>query len=229
MSAGPDFSPSGAATGGGPDASRIAAELDAIFADAQPAPDPGGELASRVRAVARRHGALPYATLGAVAAAGLVGLTAGALMARGHEAPRAAAPAPPAPALAVQVAAPTVTLPSGRTGPIPVLDNTPVSPADAVRPASHRRTVRHAPPGDLMAADRRLRTAYSHAVSAGAPRQVLAAYRDRWARLREDATWRPDRVAAGYGAMSEDLERLARHSRGGQPPAPRYRLFDVFS
>jgi hypothetical protein len=230
MSAGPDPSPS-AAPSGALDVSRVAAELDAIFAGAQPTSDPVRGRASRVRAVASRRRALPYATLGAVAAAALVGLTGGvALMARGQAPPRPASPlaASPHRAVAVQAAAPTVTLPTVRQGPIPVLDNTPVAPADAVRPASRHRAVRHVQPGDLMAADRRLRAAYAHAVSAGVPRHVLAAYRDRWADLREDATWRPDRVAAGYGEMSVDLERLARRSRGRQPP-PRFRLFDAFS
>lgn len=80
-----------------------------------------------------------------------------------------------------------------------------------------------------MSADRKLRTAYSHAVRAGVPRHVLVAYRDRWADLREDAVWRPARVAVGYGEMTADLERLARRSHGQHPPPPRRGLFGLFS
>jgi hypothetical protein len=47
---------------------------------------------------------------------------------------------------------------------------------------------------------------------------VLVAYRNRWAGLRHDATWRPDRVAAGYGAMAADLNRLAQRPRNHRGP-----------
>jgi hypothetical protein len=130
-------------------------------------------------------------------------------------------------------AAPTVTMPTASTGPIPVLDSAPVT-APAAKHAGVRKAKltpsRRSRPSDLMAADRRLRAAYSHAIRAGVPRHVLVEYRDRWADLREDASWKPERVAAGYGRMSADLERLARqpHSRRAAPP-PRHSLFGLFS
>jgi hypothetical protein len=123
-------------------------------------------------------------------------------------------------------------MPATRAGPIPVLDNAPVA-APTVRQVGVRKakltTSRHAAPSDLMAADRRLRAAYSHAIRAGVPRHVLVQYRDRWADLREDASWKPDRVAAGYGRMSDDLERMARRSHGRRAADPRRSLFGLFS
>jgi hypothetical protein len=156
-----------------------------------------------------------------VAAAGIVGLTAGSVLSLRGKAP-APAPGRAAAFVPVEIAGtPPVSLSVKPAGPIPVLDTAPVAPSAAV-PAK-RRVARHDRPSDLMAADRRLRVAYSHAVRAGVPRQILVDYRNRWADLREDASWRPARVAAGYGEMSADLERLARqpnarHSAGHVPP-----------
>ena len=230
MSVGPDLPPDPVQRGPiGP--SSVAGDLAAIFADAGTAAGPVGS-GSKVRTVTGRRSRVPYTTLGAVAAAGLVGLTAGFAFLGGHGKAADAAPVKPAePVLPVQVAtAPTVTLQPSDRGPIPVLETAPVAPATAVRPAGLHRF--HAQgrsgPADLMTADRRLRAAYSHAIHAGVPRRVLAAYRDRWADLREDATWRPARVAAGYGEMTADLERLARQSHGRRPP-PRRGLFGLFS
>ena len=217
--------------------SSVSTDLAAIFAEA--APGAAAAPSNKVRAVAGRRWRVPFATFGSLAAAGFVGLAGGALLPHGARgtppAPNPAATATAAPAaVPIQVAeAPTVTLPPTDAGPIPVLDNTPVA-APTMHKALLKRAKsahRYGGPRDLMAADHRLRVAYSHAVRAGVPRHVLVAYRDRWSDLREDASWRPDRVAAGYGRMTDDLERLARRSHGRAPPprSPLHGLFGLFS
>ena len=212
--------------------SSVSADLAAIFAE--PPTGVAGPGASKVRAVVGRRGRLSFATLGSIAAAALVGLTGGALLSRPKaDAPRPSTPATPAPTLPVQVAdGPTVTLPTAHEGPIPVLDNAPLMPKPALHKAGLRRNKanvhRHGVRPDLMAADRRLRAAYSHAVRAGVPRHILAAYRNRWEDLRQDATWRPQRVAAGYGEMTEDLERMSKRPHGRSAARP-HTLFGLFS
>lgn len=67
--------------------------------------------------------------------------------------------------------------------------------------------------GDVMAADRRLRRAYSAAVRAGVSRSVLVSYRNRWAGLRHRAPRQPELVVARYNAMAGDLNRLAGRRR----------------
>jgi len=223
-------------------APSVAGDLEAIFADAALGGAGRRTSASKVRTVGGRRSRWPMATVGAVAAAGFVGLSAGAGLVGLHspsKASRAAATSAPAPAapramLPVQVAvvSPTVSVPEAN-GPVPVLDTEPVADTPSARApgqarmhmAAHRRPARA---GDLLAADRRLRVAYSHAVHAGVPRHILVDYRNRWADLREDASWRPARVAAGYGQMSDDLERLARRP-GTRHAAGRFSLFDFFS
>src|SRR5437868_5763655 len=86
-------------------APSVAGDLETIFAADAAARPPAS--ASRVRAVSGKRSRLPIATFGAVAAAGLVGLTAGTAMVAVHgKATPAPAPAPAAPerVLAVQVA-----------------------------------------------------------------------------------------------------------------------------
>jgi len=206
----------------------VAGDLEAIFTNAADDGTLGGS--SKVRAVTGRRSRVPLTTLGAVAAAGLVGLTGGAAMVGAHHNAQPATPPAPSKAAAVvpvEVAStPPVTLTIKPAGPIPVLDNAPVIEKAVHRPS--RASRRHAGPSDLMAADRRLRVAYSHAVRAGVPRHILVSYRNRWADLREDASWRPSRVAAGYGEMSADLERMAKRP-GVRPSAGRFSLFDFFS
>jgi hypothetical protein len=213
----------------------VSAELSAIFPEIGVGPGPAPAAESKVRAVTgRRRGSIAYASLGAVAAAGILGLTAGSTLLRAHPAKVtapvvAAAPVAAQPVLPVEVAAePTVSLHTANLGPIGVAETEPVArPAPAVRRAV-ATTHRHVTHGDLLAADRRLRAAYSRAIGAGVPRRVLATYRNRWEDLREDASWKPDRVAAGYGAMTADLNRLARRSHGHRPQHGRS-LFRLFS
>jgi hypothetical protein len=165
-----------------------------------------------------------------VAAAGIVGLTAGLAMVGLRGRPQAPSP-PPAKAAAmapIEVASsPVVTLPVKPAGPIPVLDTAPVRKAAAPR-HGHAVSGRRANASDLIAADRRLRVAYAHAVRAGVPRHVLVSYRNRWADLRNDANWRPAQVVAGYGEMSADLERMAQRPNN-RPAVGRFSLYDFRS
>ena len=120
----------------------------------------------------------------------------------------AAAPAAPAPSVAG----------SERVG--PVSGDAPFQPeAGKIRARSHLASSRRPGHGDLFLADRQLRRAYARAVSAGVPRPILVDYRNRWADLRDEASWRPDRVAVGYRAMAGDLTRMS------QPPR-RYGPFE---
>jgi hypothetical protein len=124
-------------------APSVAGDLEAIFADAAPRAGPR-TAASKVRAVSGGRCRWPMATVGAVAAAGLVGLSAGAglvgLRTQSKASPTTVASATaPAPAAApavipVQVAAvsPTVSL-SKATGPVPVLDTEPVADTPSAR------------------------------------------------------------------------------------------------
>ncbi len=177
-------------------------------------PSPPRVPGRRARSARRRR--LSYPAFGAVAALALVvGLGAAMLRDRYPAAPDM----PPRPADA--------------SGPVPVLETAPVAPEDAVDLDAPRARLaldpRHVTRDDLMAADRRLRAAYARAARAGVPRQVLVAYHDRWEDLREDAGGRPDRVAAGYGRMSADLERLAR-AQGRRPASdPLHAFLDLFS
>jgi hypothetical protein len=151
------------------------------------------------------RGRISVATLGVIAAAGLIGLSLGAMIARSppaHPATAAVVTNAPPPWPEPQLLEASLAPPASRGLPRRAGDGGPRA-ACAPR-CSHT---------DLMAADRRLRAAYSRAVRAGVPRRVLVAYRNRWADLRHDAVWRPSRVASGYGAMAGDLNRMAQRRR----------------
>ena len=200
----------------------VADELESLFIHATGRPSgPSGPVPPSPRVQALAHAAPERRTgraaaLGGLVAAGLVGLAFGALMVsppslRPARAP-AAAPvaaslvAPTAtPADVLAVAEPVLVIPQTEPGLVKArtLPSRAMSACGAAR-CSH---------ADLMAADRRLRKAYSRAVSAGVPRAVLVNYRNRWASLRHDAVYRPDRVANGYGAMTGDLNRMANRRR----------------
>lgn len=210
------------ADGGAPGPLSVSAELETIFLDATGLPSSRAARLAPIRkgrgvspAAPRRR--FPIASLGAVVAAALVGLSTGAVVLRRPavaEPPRhdplpivlnAPAPNPtPAPVATLAAAGDSTT----------DLAAPKVQHAVAIAPKKkiHASRVTHA---DLMTADRRLRRAYERAIDAGVPRPVLASYRNRWADLRMDASWRPDRVAVGYAAMAGDLTRLSerRHSR----------------
>ena len=212
-----------------PSPPSVSAELEAIFPEVSRA-GPDTASSSKVRGVTgapRRR--IPFAAVGAVVAAGLLGLTAGSALIRpaGGPAP-AASPTPQPPATdRVAVASPPATLLAEADAPLAVLEQSPVAKPSRHNPRAGALAPsrRHAGYGDLLAADRRLRAAYSRAVGAGVSRRVLIAYHDRWEDLRHDANWKPDRVAAGYGAMTADLDRIARRLHGpGRETHPRSRL-----
>ena len=190
----------------------MAEELESLFIEATggwstPADPPPSRARTVVRAPAEARASRP--AIGALMAAGLVGIACGALLVPAHSL-RSATAAPPsmaAPA-AVPQAAPSI---------LAVAEPVRIAPAAAprlVRTTAPRLAVtacRHArcTHAELLAADQRLRRAFSRAVDAGVPRAVLVDYRNRWASLRHDAVYRPNRVATGYGAMAGDLNRLA--------------------
>lgn len=220
-------------------ARSVAEELGPIFAAT--AQDAAGGRRSRVHALgpkAPRRG-LPIATLGAVFAAGVVGLSLGGVVAhRGGPSEAPVASRPSGPPIRVAEAAP---LPS----PLPLLAPVPAAPPQVARteqPRVHdhvqlrqahatRRHAVHKPRlytahvrtcagadrderawcshRAVMAADDRLRRAYHTAERAGVSRPVLASYRDRWADLRHRAVSDPDEVVSGYSEMASDLSRMA--------------------
>jgi hypothetical protein len=200
-------------------AASVADELESLFVDATgPRSRPVDLPPSRPRAVTRTlaEARKSRPAIGALMAAGLVGIACGALLVPAHKAgPLAVAPssavvAPVTQAVAVSAAPPAELF---------VAEPVRIVPAPAPAPRLTKATARAAAPSacrhaqcthsELLAADRRLRKAFSRAVDAGVPRAVLVDYRNRWASLRHDAVYRPNRVATGYGAMAGDLNRLA--------------------
>ncbi|MDB5458928.1 MAG: hypothetical protein JWO72_669, partial [Caulobacteraceae bacterium] len=86
-------------------------------------------------------------------------------------------------------------------------------PVRSRRPSTAALCAASCPPSAVLAADRRLRSAYDHAIRAGVPTGVLADYRDRWADLRENAADRPRRLVQGYGELTRALGREATGAR----------------
>ena len=197
-------------------AGSVADELETLFVEATGRRSMPGEPApSRPKALEGTVGAgrTTRPAVSALMAAGLVGLAVGVLLVPsrgGHRVPVAE----PVAAIAASAAAPSIYAAP------PVLSVAEPVRIDATRmpklvkastPRVAPSACRHArcTHAELLEADRRLRTAFSRAVDAGVPRAVLVDYRDRWASLRRDAVYRPNRVASGYGAMAGDLNRLA--------------------
>jgi len=218
----------------GSEPTSVSAELEAIFVGATGLPSsraarlpPSRKLRSLTPGQPRRS-RIPIAGLGAAAAAAIVVLCAGAALVR-IPAPPPLAPRPPLPVV-INDAAPAAE-PAPAEPPLVTLADANGSPSDLAAPKLHPMAVARAPKAvaaarrpthaDLMLADRRLRRAYEQAIDAGVPRPVLASYRDRWADLRHDASWRPERVQQGYEAMAGDLTRLSAHRRARH--APRHR------
>ena len=229
-----------------PVASSVADDLAAIFpreARATAAPT----LRLRARSgrrdgAARKRTSVGYAGgLGALAAATLAGVSAGALLERG--------PSPPPPMAQPVLQSKVSALPS--PGPLPAgpmhappprlmaaaAEPTGAPPAkvhkaSTRRPAASQR--RHAAgaahrtncPGgrchapSVMEADARLRHAYAEARRAGVSSTVLADYRDRWEELRHRAPREPRLVAARYDAMAGDLNRMAARHEVEQERTP---------
>jgi hypothetical protein len=95
-----------------------------------------------------------------------------------------------------------------------------VRPTSAKRPATaHRKQVHRG--SSLMAADARLRRAYASAEQAGVAQPILVDYHDEWDDLRDRAAKEPSVVAARYGEMAKDLNRLAEQERAEPAEAPR--------
>lgn len=127
------------------------------------------------------------------------------------------APATPAPAVTEQASPPVERLsragaPEVRAHPMALPRATP---AKTRRTASAAAASRHRQSScgrsgcsyrAVLAADQRLRVAYSQAIRAGVARPVLVAYRDRWARLRNRRE-RPDRLVDGYASLELGLAR----------------------
>lgn len=204
-------------------ARSVAEELEELFVRATGLPSmpaPPSPPSPRVQALAQapreRRGGGP-AVAGAVVAAGLVGLAFGVLLVSA----RAVSPDPPAPR--AMLAAAAMASPVAVVTPAPDASVSKPKTATQAPPKAGRIKVGAARPSvcvqarcshaDLLAADRKLRKAFSRAVDAGVPRSVLVTYRNRWASLRHDAIYRPNRVASGYGAMAGDLNRLAARRR----------------
>jgi hypothetical protein len=221
----------------------VAADLEEIFRDvAVPPAAAPGRVRTFIGLAARQDGRSP-ARIGALLAAVLVGVSLGAVMvnlpggSRSINAPGArlspAAPAPPQ-RLAIEVArpGPVVALPvtvAATPAPRPAVKVTRVrAPAAAKAPRAkavaragasrcarlHGAAQARCAYPAVIAADKRLRHAYSSATRAGVSRPVLVSYRNRWASLRRHASDEPGRVIDGYGLMARDLTRMARDARG---------------
>lgn len=161
-------------------------------------------------------------TLGAIAAAALLGVAAGALI--GHQ----PAPSRRGPQPAVQTAAVASTpRPAASSAQPPVQAAKAEAPARirlhkvVARPpeAQRQRTakahsvvachVSHCRASSVMAADERLRRAYDWAVDAGVSPNVLTDYHDQWEQLRHQAPNEPAAVAARYDQLAGELNSMA--------------------
>lgn len=161
-------------------------------------------------------------TLGAIAAAALLGVAAGALI--GHQPAPSRRGAPPA----VQTAAVASTpRPAASPAQPPVqaakaeaparirLRKVVARPAEVQRPRTakvHSAAICHAPhcrASSVMAADERLRRAYDWAVDAGVSPNVLTDYHAQWEQLRHQAPSEPAAVAARYDQLAGELNSMA--------------------
>ena len=177
-----------------------------------------------------------FAAAAAVAASAALGVCAGLLA--GHvgqkgrarpappaaSAPLAAAPAaialpPPPTALDAEAAAPAGQTLEAAPQPEPSAETGRARLRHAARAAAvahHAARARGARgPGyaAVLAADQRLRAAYSRAVRAGAPHAVLVRYRNEWAQARSQNA-RPGRLIASYAELERGLDVAARGGRG---------------
>lgn len=215
-----------------PVARSVAEDLEAIFPN-EPRTQPPQTL--RLRPRRRRGGERSprgasfgrVGAAGALAAAALAGVSAGAMLGRGT----APAAHKPQPVLQVKMAAATLPspgpLPAGplhAPAPPPQILVAEARPTEAAPPKVHKASVQrrhaasahrprcggaHCRSSSVMEADGRLRRAYAGARSAGVSSTVLADYRERWETLRHRARREPRVVAARYDAMASDLNRMA--------------------
>lgn len=204
----------------------VAADLSEIFASSQPSAAVSGD--SAVRRLAPRAGSrFKPATIGALLAAGLVGVSAGVLLAgKGAKSSETA--------LEPAIAAVVAPIPAPVRAPIPqpvapVIQASAVEPAPTVEKAvevkakakpkakpqkakpqkAEARPVR-ASRAEVLAADRRLRRAYDRAIRAGVPRPVLVDYRNRWNRLRRTTWDEPAQLVRGYDRLERGLSAEAK-------------------
>lgn len=70
---------------------------------------------------------------------------------------------------------------------------------------------------DILAADQQLRSAYAAAIDAGVEPSIIASYRKRWSKLRRRSSDEPAYLIGSYGALAEDLDRLAAETRAAGP------------
>lgn len=195
----------------------VAADLSEIFADSRPAAVGAGD--SAVRRLAPRTGSrFKPATIGALLAAGLVGVSAGALLARDAQ-PAAKAPEPaiaavtapipsPVPVPVPQPAAPVIQ--AAATEPPPTVEKAvEVKAKPKLKPKKVKARPARASRADVLAADRRLRRAYDRAIRAGVPRPVLVDYRNRWNRLRRTTWDEPTQLVRGYDRLERGLSAEA--------------------
>ena len=208
-----------------PDAGTVSNELEQIFvaatgvASSHAARTPPGRSVRHPLNAGERRRRVPTTALGAVAAMVLAGASAFAVAYTAPSSSPLAEPAPAADAPRRTVSIVTGLAPPSTRAPTAQAEAATTTPAAQAAPRAHRVELaavthrRRAGKGDLIAADRQLRRAYARAVSAGVPRPILVDYRNRWADLRHEAAWRPDRVAVGYRAMAGDLTRMAEPPR----------------
>jgi hypothetical protein len=160
--------------------------------------------------------------MGAVLAAGLLGLAAGSLLGR---APHRVGPQPTAPAsaalpvLGVETAllrpaidppAPPPAPPAAKAPPRAErvkLNRPGRSPSAAARSRRGCSTSAGCLRAEMASADRELRQAYGNAVRGGVSRSLLEDYRDDWNDLRDLASSNPKRMVDEYRSLARDLEK----------------------
>ena len=216
-----------ASDSGGAAVPPVSTELEEIFVAATGLPSSHAvwrPLSQTPRGRSRNAGRrLPVEAFGAAAAMILAGASAFAIAYSAPSGPEAPAPASPTHHMVSIVTA--AAAPAAPVSPIVGSERVglvsgvpPFQPkAGKIRSRSHLASSRRPGHGDLFLADRQLRRAYARAVSAGVPRTILVDYRNRWADLRDEASWRPDRVAVGYRAMAGDLTRMSQPPRRYSP------------
>ncbi|THD77755.1 MAG: hypothetical protein E7812_13435 [Phenylobacterium sp.] len=190
-------------------ARSVSADLEAIFGEPAPAAGrlPGAarvERGPRTAPPGAIRGRLPAASLGAIGAAALIGLAAGALLVKPPRPPGASH----AGALPVEMVAPVQT-PQASDAALAAPVATPAPMRPAPPQAASQAPASHGSFAGPQAADRRLRAAYAHAIRAGVPRALLAEDRDRWASARRRYAHDPARLEAAYNVLARDLDRSA--------------------
>jgi hypothetical protein len=207
-------------------ARAVAEDLEAIFPD-EPSAPPLATLRLRDRRgrdsrPSRGRAAVGYTgTVGALAAATLAGVSAGAMIGR-SQAPSEQSTQLPAQAQAQSLPSPGPLLPSGPLhAPLPRVLVAEAEPAHPPQRAKLHKTVVRRPMSQhhwahrvtrgpsVMEADARLRRSYDAARHAGVSSTVLTDYHDQWEALRHRAPREPRLVVARYDAMAGELDQLA--------------------